>query len=965
MDRRGFLRAAGLVGAAPLLSPFAGTAAASASAATPSGATTAPSGAALPAPAAWRLRPFALADVSLGSGVFADKRALMLDYARGYDVNRLLQVFRANAGLSTLGAVAPGGWEGLDGEANGNLRGHYSGHFLSMLSQAYASTGEQTFADRISTMVGALVECREALNRPPSVGSVPGRFGTAVESQRGSYQFLQLPPTVLGAAAQLTFAAWVKPSHDAAWARIFDFGNDTTRYMYLAARNQNRMPRFAITTGGAGREQGINGNVALPVGEWSHVALTLTGTVGTLYVNGAVFGRNTAMTLGPAQLGQLRNYWLGRSLYPDPVYAGAFDEVNLWSRALTDAEVAALSTQPASASPAGRGDLASYDLDETDGQVLQDSSGRGQHAGWLRTWGGPSHPGFLAAYPETQFITLETMTASNYTVVWAPYYTAHKILRGLLDAHLATGDPRALDLAEGMCDWMYSRLSKLPATTLQGMWGIFSSGEYGGIVEAICDLHALTGKAEHVALAKLFDLNRLIDSCAGAQDILDGLHANQHIPILTGLVRLHDETGEDRYLAAAKGFWNMVVPARMYAIGGTSTGEFWRASGRIAGTISETNAETCCAHNMLKLSRVLFFHEQNPKYMEYYERALFNQVLGSKQDKADAEKPLATYFIGLTPGHVRDYTPKQGTTCCEGTGMESATKYQDSVFFAAADGSALYLNLFVASTLRWAAKGVTVEQSTAFPVEQGTRLTIRGNATFDLMVRVPSWVGPGFAVAVNGKALKVDAVPGTYLRIARSWRSGDMVTLSLPFTLRTEAALDDRSLQSLFYGPVNLVTRDASRSYLSLGLYRNAALSGDLLPSLEPVEGRPLHFTLDGREVAPFHEGTEDPTHVYFRRAEPTVVLGGRETGVANPVRANGVSLLDELWSAAPYRNKTELLKALESLTSSWVRDGLLTADERSTILATARARRSSTDRPARHEPGRADRGPSARRSAR
>ncbi|PZG02629.1 beta-L-arabinofuranosidase domain-containing protein [Micromonospora deserti] len=931
LDRRGFLRAAGLVGALPLLSPLAGTTAASAV------ATAATSGTALPAPAAWRLRPFALADVSLGPGVFADKRDLMLDYARGYDVNRLLQVFRANAGLPTLGAVAPGGWEGLDGEANGNLRGHYTGHFLSMLSQAYASTGEQVYADKISTMVGALVECRQALNQPPSVRSVPGRFGTAVESQRGSYQFAQLPTTVLGTAVQLTFAAWVKPGHDAAWARIFDFGNDTTRYMYLAARNQNGVPRFAITTGGGGREQGINANVSLPVGEWSHVALTLAGTVGTLYVNGVVAGRNTAMTLGPAQLGQLASYWLGRSLYPDPVYAGAFDDVNLWSRALTDIEVAALRTQPAYAAPAGRGDLASYDLDETGGQVLHDWSGRAQHASWLRTWGGPSHPGFLAAYPETQFITLETMTAPNYLVVWAPYYTAHKILRGLLDAHLATGDARALDLAEGMCDWMYARLSRLPAATLQRMWGIFSSGEYGGIVEAICDLHALTGKAEYVALAKLFDLNRLIDSCAGAQDILDGLHANQHIPILTGLVRLHDETGDDRYLAAAKGFWNMVVPPRMYSIGGTSTGEFWRASGRIAGTISDTNAETCCAYNMLKLSRMLFFHEQNPKYMEYYERALVNQVLGSKQDKADAEKPLVTYFIGLTPGHVRDYTPKQGTTCCEGTGMESATKYQDSVFFAAADGSALYLNLFIASTLRWAANGVTVEQSTTFPVEQGTRLTIHGNATFDLMVRVPSWVGPDFAVTVNGKTLKVDAVPGTYLRVARSWRSGDVVTVSLPFTLRTETAPDDRSLQSLCYGPVNLVTRDASRSYRSFGLYRNAALSGDLLPSLTPVEARPLHFTLDGHQVAPFYEGTEDPTHVYFRRSEPTVVFGGRNSGVANPVRANGSSLLDELWSGAPYGSKTELLKTLDTLTNSWVTDGLLSAGDRSAVLAAAK----------------------------
>src|SRR5699024_11000948 len=154
-----------------------------------------------------------------------------------------------------------------------------------------------------------------------------------------------------------------------------------------------------------------------------------------------------------------------------------------------------------------------------------------------RTWGGPSHPGFLAAYPETQFITLETMTRPDYQVVWAPYYTAHKILKGLVDAYRTTQDARALDLADGLCDWMYSRLGKLSAEVRQRMWGIFSSGEYGGIVEAIIDLHAITGK--HLELARLFDLDSLITACAENRDVLDGLHANQHIPIFTGLLRLH------------------------------------------------------------------------------------------------------------------------------------------------------------------------------------------------------------------------------------------------------------------------------------------------------------------------------------------------------------------------------------------------------------------------------------------
>ncbi|MGW3646149.1 beta-L-arabinofuranosidase domain-containing protein [Streptomyces sp. NPDC000878] len=896
--------------------------------------------AALPAPSAWTLRPFELKDVSLGQGVFASKRQLMLDHGRGYDVNRLLQVFRANAGLSTGGAVAPGGWEGLDGEANGNLRGHYTGHFLSMLSQAYASTGDQAYATKIGTMVGALTDVRAALRTDPRMLTVTGRWGGAHENVRGSYQYVDLPAAVPGGAAAITLSIWVKPTHDANWQRVFDFGNDTTRYMYLASRNAGGVPRFAITTSGAGGEQGLNGTAALPLNQWSHLAVTISGTTGTLYVNGTAVATNTAMTVNPSVLGTLTNNWLGRSNYSgDPVFAGAFDEFNVYSRALTAADLTSLQGNEAKNSSAGLGNLASYYFSATTGSTFGDASGRGLTATLRRTWGGPSHQGFLAAYPETQFIALESMTSGDYTRVWAPYYTAHKILKGLLDAYLATDDARALDLASGMCDWMYSRLSKLPDATLQRMWGIFSSGEFGGIVETIVDLYTITGKAEHLALARLFDLDTLIDACAANNDILNGLHANQHIPIFTGYVRLYDATGETRYLTAAKNFWGMVIPQRMYGIGGTSTAEFWKARGVIAGTISDTTAESCCAYNLLKLSRMLFFHEQDPKYMDYYERALYNQVLGSKQDKADAEKPLVTYFIGLTPGHVRDYTPKQGTTCCEGTGMESATKYQDSVYFKSADGASLYVNLYSPSTLTWAEKGVTVTQTTEYPKEQGTTLTFGGgSAAFTLRLRVPVWAAAGFQVTVNGQAVSGTPVAGSYFTVSRTWRAGDVVRISVPFRLRVEKALDDPSLQTLFYGPVNLVARSTSTSYLSFGLYRNAALSGDLLPSLTPVSGKPLHYTLNGTEFAPFSEGTEDATHAYVRRAEPTVVFGTVSSGVANPAKADGTTLLDEIWAGAPFANKAALVTRVQSTTAAWVTAGLLTQASANTVVSTAQA---------------------------
>ncbi|MBO1330922.1 beta-L-arabinofuranosidase domain-containing protein [Streptomyces sp. VRA16 Mangrove soil] len=882
--------------------------------------------------------PFALDEVALGKGVFAEKSKLMLDFGRGYDEMRLIQVFRANAGLPTPGAVAPGGWEGLDGEANGNLRGHTTGHFLTMLAQAYASTGDEVYADKIRTMVGELHDVRAALRADPVVLSVDGRSGGgAVSNIRGSYQYVELPGGVLdGASDALTLAAWVRPEHADTWARVADFGDDTTRYLYLAARNGSGHPRFAVTTSGVGGEQAVDGPAPLPVGAWSHLAVTLGGGSAVLYVDGAEAARNDSVSLTPAALGTLKDHWLGRSHYAgDPVFAGALDEVHLWSRVLSADEIAALHAGESGSA----GDLAAYGFDETSGSTFADASGNANTATLRRTWGGPSHPGFLAAYPETQFILLESMTSGDYTKVWAPYYTAHKILRGLVDAHLATGDTKALDLAAGMCDWMYARLSKLPATTLQRMWGIFSSGEFGGIVEAIVDLYALSGDPQHLALARLFHLDRLIDACAAGTDTLSGIHANQHIPIFTGLLRLYDETGEGRCLAAARNFWDMVVPPRMYAIGGTSDREFWGDRGVIASTLSDVNAETCCAYNMLKLSRLLFLHDQDPKYMEYYERALLNQVLGSKQDKADAEKPLVTYFIGLRPGHVRDYTPKAGTTCCEGTGLESATKYQDTVYVRAADDSALFVNLYTASTLKWSGKGVTVTQTTDFPREQGSTLTVRGRAAaFALRLRVPAWAVDGFRVTVNGQHVEGSAKPGTYLTVQRVWRDGDVVRIAMPFRVRVERTPDDpHTTQALFYGPVNLVARDARTSALELGLYRNAALSGDLRPSLRAVDGKPLHFTLDGTALAPFLEGTEDPTHAYFHRAEPAVVFGGTDSGVANPVKEDGSSFLDAVWAAAPFGGKGALVAHVRETADVWTADGLLTAAEATKVVDTAR----------------------------
>jgi hypothetical protein len=296
-----------------------------------------------------------------------------------------------------------------------------------------------------------------------------------------------------------------------------------------------------------------------------------------------------------------------------------------------------------------------------------------------------------------------------------------------------------------------------------------------------------------------------------------------------------------------------------------------------------------------------------------------------------------TYFIGLAPGSVRDFTPKNGTTCCEGTGLESATKYQDSIYFRTADDDALYVNLFSPSELDWDTKGIVVTQTTDYPMEQGTTLTIAGSASLALRVRRPGWAKVGYRVKVNGTAVDTASTePGTYLTISRSWQDGDTVTIEMPFTTRMEATPDDPALRAVFRGPVQLVARSSSTSDLKVSLDRRTRLSGDLSDAFEPVTGKPLHVTLGGVEFAPFMEGTLDPFHTYVRHDTATVVFGGVESGVKNVRGSDGRTMLDTIWSAAPFASKADFVEHVRQVSAEWVDAGRITRASHQRILMTA-----------------------------
>jgi DUF1680 family protein len=895
-----------------------------------------------PVPAGWVVKPFDNNRVTLSPSLFTANRDRVSQFLLNYPIDNMLYLFRLNAGLPTLGASAPGAWEAV----GGNLRGHYAGHFLSAHALGYAGTGNTAFLDRVNSFVTALGQCQDALNA--QVGSpggtspinwTAGRFGNALVLD-GASNYATLPSGIVNGLTDFTVSIWVRPSAVTTWSRVFDIGTGTSRYMFLTVSAGSNRPRFAITTGGSGAEQRLSSSQSVSANTWTHLAVTLSGTTGTLYLNGSPVATNTSMTLTPSSLGATANNWIGRSQFGDPLLGGAVDDLQIYSRALSAAEVQGLMSGP------GGGDVASYKFDETSGTTAHDSSGNGRNAtvfAGTSTPPGPSHLGYLAAYPESQFVALESF--ATYPTVWAPWYTFHMILRGLIDAYVYCGNQQALQIATGMGDWAWSRLSKLSRATLDGMWRIYIAGEYNAAPAALTDLAVLTGNQDYFGAAQAFVNTYLFDAAANNQDTLNGEHANQHIPQYLGYLYMYERFDTSpptyrgpagNYLTATKNFWDMVVPHRIYVDGGMAgSGEIFGARDVIASTIQTANAETCCEYNMMKLGRQLFFHTADPKYMQYYERAMFGQILASRQNVTSNTNPDLTYFIPVNPGAVRSYGNLG--TCCGGTGLESHEKFHDSIYFRAVDDSVLYVNLYIPSTLDWSEHGVMVTQSTNYPTDPAgeTTVSISGSASFTLKLRVPYWVQKGFTVRVNGVIQSLTAAPGSYVALNRQWQDGDTVSVAAPFTLRTERAIDQPQTQALAYGPVPMVTLNTATSFQTYSFYANLGRSGDLAKVLTPT-ANPMQFTANGRTVRPFYVADTSAYHVYFHRSEPEVVFGGVDAGVPNAARSDGLTFLDVLWANAPFAAQSDFTRAVSNTANAFLAAGLITRQQSQQLLIAA-----------------------------
>ena len=491
--------------------------------------------------------------------------------------------------------------------------------------------------------------------------------------------------------------------------------------------------------------------------------------------------------------------------------------------------------------------------------------------------------GYLNAIPAQHCVLIEMYRAyNNDSWVWAPYYSVHKQLAGLIDIATYIDDKataaKALLIAKDMGLWVWNRLHYRTYVKSDGtqaerrarpgnryeMWNMYIAGEVGGMAESLARLSEMTGNAEEKAhlleAANYFDSPAFFDPLAKNIDAIRTRHANQHIPMVTGALRSYRGNNNPYYYDLAQNFWTMIQGRYRYAMGGVGNGEMFRQPYSQMTSMctnvthwggrerhEPTMNETCCAYNLAKLTKDLnCFNPDDARYMDYYERVLYNQIIGSVNPRQ--YQTVYQYAVGLDASKPwGNETPQ--ATCCGGTGVENHVKYQEAAYFV--NDNTIWVALYMPTTAQWKEKGVVLKQACEWPAEKSIIRLTKGKAKFAMKLRVPYWATEGFDIKLNGKSIASHYQPSSYVEIpARRWSTKDVVEVTMPFTKHIDFGpdkVDGYWLGALMQGPLVMAATNV-KSWDEATVDLSSALNH-----------QPSSFNL-----VPDYEGDKHLTH-YFR----------------------------------------------------------------------------------------------------
>lgn len=521
--------------------------------------------------------------------------------------------------------------------------------------------------------------------------------------------------------------------------------------------------------------------------------------------------------------------------------------------------------------------------------------------------------GYINAIPAQHCALIEMYRAyNNSDWVWAPYYSVHKQLAGLIDIATYFDDKeicdKALLIAKDMGLWVWNRMHYRTYVKQDGtqderrakpgnryeMWDMYIAGEVGGMSESLARLSEMVSnpdeKAKLLEAANCFDAPKFYNPLSKNIDDIRTRHANQHIPMIIGALRSYKSNQKPYYYNLAENFWRLVQGRYMYAMGGVGNGEMFRqpytqilsmATNGLQEGESEAYPdinETCCAYNLVKLSKDLnCYNPDNAQYLDYIERTLYNQIIGSLNP--DQYQTCYQYAVGLNATKpFGNETPQ--STCCGGTGSENHTKYQQSAYFA--NDHTLWVGLYMPTTLHWKEKGVTIKQDCLWPAQRSAIKITEGEGNFTLKLRVPYWATQGFSIKVNGKEVAKSYQPSTYVELEQKhWKTGDVVEIDMPFSKHIEygadklssdvASLDGTPLKTswvgtLMYGPLVMAGTGAqtwNQATLNIDSRLSNITVGESNGVTTGAGANLLTLKLDGKEFQPDYYRNANSTHYY------------------------------------------------------------------------------------------------------
>lgn len=521
--------------------------------------------------------------------------------------------------------------------------------------------------------------------------------------------------------------------------------------------------------------------------------------------------------------------------------------------------------------------------------------------------------GYINAIPAQHCALIEMYRAyNNSDWVWAPYYSVHKQLAGLIDIATYFDDKeicdKALLIAKDMGLWVWNRMHYRTYVKQDGtqderrakpgnryeMWDMYIAGEVGGMSESLARLSEMVSnpdeKAKLLEAANCFDAPKFYDPLSKNIDDIRTRHANQHIPMIIGALRSYKSNQKPYYYNLAENFWRLVQGRYMYAMGGVGNGEMFRqpytqilsmATNGLQEGESQAYPdinETCCAYNLVKLSKDLnCYNPDNAQYLDYIERTLYNQIIGSLNP--DQYQTCYQYAVGLNATKpFGNETPQ--STCCGGTGSENHTKYQQSTYFA--NDHTLWVGLYMPTTLHWKEKGVTIKQDCLWPAQHSAIKITEGEGDFTLKLRVPYWATQGFSIKVNGKEVAKSYQPSTYVELEQKhWKVGDVVEIDMPFSKHIEygadklssdvASMDGTPLKTswvgtLMYGPLVMAGTGAqtwNQATLNIDSRLSNITMGESNGVTTGAEANLLTLKLDGKEFQPDYYRNANSTHYY------------------------------------------------------------------------------------------------------